>query len=320
MPECPICYSSARNEVKDLSFTKYTCPRCGPWMARLDEDLITQTFAQWNATEEVRKRSRLSYILRRQSWPNKAAEIPRDFEKSWHLEEPLPSPSEQLDQLILLVGQTQPSPAENATLNAPAISAWIGTIITREQPNAGLHWLLEQKKTNELLERGAENDLQLLRLKMAGWLKYGELMQGHIESRKVLMAMEFGDPELDHVVDTCFRPAVRRAGFELRIATDNQKAGMIDDQLRVALRTSRFVVADLTHRNNGAYWEAGFAEGLGRPVIYTCREAEWNQGHSHFDTNHLVTVIWDPANLEHAGARLTATIMATLPSEATLME
>jgi nucleoside 2-deoxyribosyltransferase len=45
----------------------------------------------------------------------------------------------------------------------------------------------------------------------------------------------------------------------------------IDDQMRVALRTSRFVVADLTRGNRGAYWEAGFAEGLGRPVIYTCR-------------------------------------------------
>jgi hypothetical protein len=159
-----------------------------------------------------------------------------------------------------------------------------------------------------------------IRLSMAGWLRYAELVQGRIESRKVMMAMKFGDPELDRVVETCFSPAVRRAGFELRTVADSQPAGLIDDQLRVALRTSRFVVADLTHRNNGAYWEAGFAEGLGRPVIYTCREAEWKQGHSHFDTNHLVTVIWDPANLEQAGARLTATIMATLPSEATLME
>jgi hypothetical protein len=321
MPECPICYSSAWNEVKEFSFTKYDCPRCGPWMVRLDEDLLTQIFAQWNAAESVRKRSRLSYILRRgQPGPTKLAEMPIDFDKSWHLEEPLPAPSEQLDQLIILVGQNQPSPAEYADLTAPAVAAWIGTIITRDPPNAGLHWLLEQKKTNELLERSAQNDSQLLRLKMAGWLRYGELMQGLVESRKVLMAMEFGDPELDHVLDTCFRPAVKRAGFELRIATDNQKAGMIDDQLRVALRTSLFVIADLTHRNNGAYWEAGFAEGLGRPVIYTCREAEWKQGHSHFDTNHLVTVIWDRENLEQAGARLTATIMATLPSAATLTE
>lgn len=111
-----------------------------------------------------------------------------------------------------------------------------------------------------------------------------------------------------------------RADFELRILTDRQPAGLIDDQLRVALRASRFVIADLTHGNNGAYWEAGFAEGLGRPVIYTCRKAEWDVRKTHFDTNHLVTIIWEPNQLEDAGTRLTATIRATLPGEARLRD
>jgi hypothetical protein len=113
---------------------------------------------------------------------------------------------------------------------------------------------------------------------------------------------------------------VGRADFELRILTDRQPAGLIDDQLRVALRASRFVIADLTHGNNGAYWEAGFAEGLGRPVIYTCRKAEWDVRKTHFDTNHLVTIIWEPNQLEDAGTRLTATIRATLPGEARLRD
>jgi hypothetical protein len=106
----------------------------------------------------------------------------------------------------------------------------------------------------------------------------------------------------------------------LNVLTDRQPAGLIDDQLRVALRRSRFVIADLTHGNNGAYWEAGFAEGLGRPVIYTCREKEWEDGNqkTHFDTNHLVTVIWDPQRPNDAAERLTAIIRATLPDEAKL--
>lgn len=111
-----------------------------------------------------------------------------------------------------------------------------------------------------------------------------------------------------------------RAGFELRLLTDGQPAGLIDDQLRVALRTSRFVIADLTHANNGAYWEAGFAEGLGRPVIYTCRKKEWDERKSHFDTNHLVTIIWDPEKLQDAANHLTATIRATLLSEAKMTD
>jgi nucleoside 2-deoxyribosyltransferase len=89
----------------------------------------------------------------------------------------------------------------------------------------------------------------------------------------------------------------------------------------VALRTSRFVVSDLSYQNNyGAYWEAGFAEGLGRPVIYTCRKEEWDERKTHFDTNHLNAIIWDPDKLDDAALRLTATIRATLPAEAKMTD
>ena len=106
-----------------------------------------------------------------------------------------------------------------------------------------------------------------------------------------------------------------------------QPAGLIDDQLRVHLRTARFVIADLTHGNNGAYWEAGFAEGLGRPVIYTCRKKEWDKRDLpseqmvHFDTNHRIyTVIWDPDKLGEAATQLTATIRSTLPIDAMMTD
>jgi hypothetical protein len=153
-------------------------------------------------------------------------------------------------------------------------------------------------------------------LRMAGWERYHALKRAETVSRTAFMAMKFGDEELNHVIDHCFRPAVTRAGFELRVLTDSQPAGSIDDQLRVALRISRFVIADLTHGSHGAYWEAGFGEGLGRPVIYTCRKTEWDERKTHFDTNHLVTIIWEQDKLEEAGTRLTATIRATLPGEA----
>lgn len=83
--------------------------------------------------------------------------------------------------------------------------------------------------------------------------------------------------------------------------TDPQPAGSIDDRLRAALHAARFVIADLTHGSAGAYWEAGFGEGLGLPVIYSCREDAWEQQGTHFDTNHLNTIIWDPEDLKGGG-------------------
>jgi hypothetical protein len=55
-------------------------------------------------------------------------------------------------------------------------------------------------------------------------------------------------------------------------------------------------------------------------VIYTCRGDVFHGGPNkpHFDTNHMVTVIWEPEILSQAAERLKATIRATLPDEALL--
>ena len=110
--------------------------------------------------------------------------------------------------------------------------------------------------------------------------------------------------------------------FGLRILTEAQGAGLIDDQMRVAIRTARFLVADVSTGNRGTYWEAGFAEGLGRPVIYTCREDVINDrnhtDHPHFDANHMNTVVWSPDRLGDARRRLAATIRNTFPTEAVM--
>jgi hypothetical protein len=204
------------------------------------------------------RRSRLSHLIRRQQ-PARggAVQVPLDKLETWRLEDPLPSPSQQFDELILLIGDHQPSPAEAAPLQAHFVSAWIGCTITRSL-NVGLGWLLQQPASEQLIEqRGDQGAAMLLRLTMAGWDRYQALRRAETVSRTAFMAMQFGDEVLNHVIDHCFKPAVDRAGFDLRVLTERQPAGSIDDQLRVALRTSRFVIADLTHDNNGAYWEAG---------------------------------------------------------------
>jgi nucleoside 2-deoxyribosyltransferase len=117
-------------------------------------------------------------------------------------------------------------------------------------------------------------------------------------------------------VDEVFRPAVEQTGFRLEHLDDEPAAGQIDDRLRVEIRMCRFLIADLTDDNRGAYWEAGYAEGLGKPVIYTCNKFYFEKEGTHFDTNHHQTVVWDPGNPNKAAEDLKATIRATLPFEA----
>lgn len=75
------------------------------------------------------------------------------------------------------------------------------------------------------------------------------------------------------------------------------------------IRDAEFTVADFTGNRGGVYYEAGFARGLGRPVIYCCQESEMEK--VHFDTKIISHVTWkDSAELRKKLAdRINATIL-----------
>ena len=49
------------------------------------------------------------------------------------------------------------------------------------------------------------------------------------------------------------------------------------------------MVVDLTHKNNGAYFEEGYAMGLGKPVIQLCKKGT----KLHFDIAQKNTIMWE---------------------------
>ena len=64
----------------------------------------------------------------------------------------------------------------------------------------------------------------------------------------------------------------------------------INDKILADISRAQFVVADFTHHPNGVYFEAGFALGLGKLVIWRCRLDEFRPDRVHFDTqpyNHI---------------------------------
>jgi hypothetical protein len=234
----------------------------------------------------------------------------------------LPRPQQQFENFILWLGQSLPSIGYVVDTSEDMMSA-IGSN-DREAIKFLAKHAIGSGYVSALLSEFMDGSYVLkdISLTMAGWNLFEQLQRGVSESRFAFIAMQFGQPDLDRVVNDCFRPAVAATGFELKRLDDSQPAGLIDDRLRVEIRQSRFLLADLTHHNKGAYWEAGFAEGLGKPVIYLCRKDVFDdksQG-THFDTNHHLTVVWDPANLAEAGEKLKATIRATLPGDARISD
>ena len=127
------------------------------------------------------------------------------------------------------------------------------------------------------------------------------------------IAMQFGDTDLDAFVQEVVKPAVKdEIGYDLVDMRDVGRAGIIDNIMRVQIRDAKFVIADLTHDNNGAYWEAGYAEGLGKPVIYICEKTKFDNEKSHFDTNHCTTIPWSKNDAKDFKKELIATIRRSL--------
>jgi hypothetical protein len=259
-------------------------------------------------------------MVRKAQRPSKPLQIREADLPSYQAAGSLPSPQEQLDNLILWMGREHISPGTPVTSAIEPLAATVGASISPVGSNEGaFQWLLRETADQKLFTHGNVPGGRIgFQLTIKGWNRYEELRHRSVTSRTAFMAMKFGDRQLHKVLQTCFKPAVARAGFELRPLNEKQPAGLIDNQIRAAIRSARFVVADLTHDNNGAYFEAGFAEGLGLPVLYTCEAGRFRDKKTHFDTNHMRTIPWDAKHLDEAGANLTATIRATLPAEADL--
>ena len=213
------------------------------------------------------------------------------------------------DNLLLWIAeQVRGRPGRPISIdhNQPSIAASIGAVdgedvlwVTNNLESQG--WLRDGKRLNYYTS-GA--------LTATGWARIEELKLAHVASRYAFFARQFKNDDLDTVYEKCLKQAVADTGYELR--TVPQKAGHIDAIIEDDIRRCRFLVADLTDKNAGAYWEAGLAEGLRKPVIYLCRAGI----ETHFDTDHRHTVRWDLNKLDETAKHLKAVIRNTLLGDA----
>ena len=137
-------------------------------------------------------------------------------------------------------------------------------------------------------------------LTLEGWERYEAEKRGQISGDYGFLAMEFGDSALESFAKEIVKPIVKRElGYDLVDMRDASQAGIIDNIMRIKIRDAAFVIADLTHDNRGAYWEAGYAEGLGKPVVYICEQHKFDDEKTHFDTNHCTTIPWSKDKSKH---------------------
>ncbi len=86
--------------------------------------------------------------------------------------------------------------------------------------------------------------------------------------------------------------ACHRAGYECKRVDTDPHADHIDNRLIDMLNRCRFVIADFTEDSRNVYFEAGYARGMGKSVIWTRRATQVVA----FDTNQFYFIDWQDSD------------------------
>ena len=146
-----------------------------------------------------------------------------------------------------------------------------------------------------------------------GWKQIEELRKEHITKKQAFIAMAFGEQTAE--IREGFREAITASGYTMRAIDEKEHNNQIVPEIFYEIERSKFVVVDVTYPNYGAYYEAGYAYGLGKEVIVCCsKEAFENKDGTHvrphFDISQKSMVIWD--DIDDLKERLQRRIEATV--------
>jgi nucleoside 2-deoxyribosyltransferase len=152
-----------------------------------------------------------------------------------------------------------------------------------------------------------------IRLTPQGWAVVQDELHGVRGTCFVAMSFE---PQLVPLYERAIEPAVV-TDCKLRVVRLDrvEHNDNINDRIMADIRQSEVLVADFTNHKGGVYFEAGFALGLERTVVFTCREDQFSAGAGvHFDTRPYNHLLWSPDSLDEFRTKLSARLQNTVHS------
>lgn len=312
---CPICGAQANYESLEKvdSTKKYRCDCCGDF--EITEDAENSLGCKYK--EDVAK---ISSIIKNREINKKS--IIRIFfsseEAKKHNENCI-----SIDELLLSYPKEMKYRINSVLLNLASLSQYTGAYIKFDDykkaspilycdsyDSASVTFILKYLLENKFIDIKDGCNYRTLplevRLTVKAWSIINDLLEGN-NSNKVFIAMSF-DESLNSAYENGIKKAVEKAGYE-DVRVDKQEFNdKICDEIVINVRKAKFVVADVTQQKNGVYFEAGYAMGLGKPVIWTCKEEDLKN--VHFDTRQYNHIVWKDENDLYQ--RLLSRIQATI--------
>lgn len=166
---------------------------------------------------------------------------------------------------------------------------------------------------NQLVNFGFITGIEVLNdwinVETKGWEKIEELRKKPAGIKKQAFIAMWFDKTTEEIFTKGIQPAVESDNIIKAIRVDFvEHNNKICDQIIAEIKKSKYLIADFSGNRGGVYFEAGFAQGLGIPVIWIVQE-DWVK-ELHFDTRQYNHIVYN--NYEDLYKKLKARIDATI--------
>jgi hypothetical protein len=304
------------DQIPSLSYTnKYCCSYCGEYL--LDPQDIKRLSSQQNNKFKIacvlneRRLKGLSGIAlsNKTDKENKICGYPEVSVDDILVDFPKKA-SDFLNRTLLNLSRLTERPFDGIKLNTTkAGDRLLFFTPDRYECYAFLRELAEQKyiRFNEMkVEGGPQSDVLFLTTKF--WEIVENLQKTEVGNKRAFVAMWFDESMKDYYKDG-IKKAIEEAGYvpvRIDLQDFNEK---ICDEIIAEIKRCKFLVSDFSGQRSGVYFEAGFAKGLGRPVIFTVKKNDVEK--LHFDTRQYNHIVYDSPEELHNKLynRICATIV-----------
>lgn len=340
--ECFVCKTMSYNQLDmDSYLSFFVCPICGRYELSFFEDRIPfnkNHLASYLAYHRYSNDSAIEYRYNTMLSKEKCDEYKRDFEsgKNTHglpvhmdndiVESWYPRTfADRIDYILLYLNKRMHHVGQQISLSLQELISMLfvdryeidvnkyshkyGNSEERKEEDCvyEVEYMLRylsQAGYIEYTEGPTTEDATDITLTPVGYKRVDELQKNSSYGRSVLVAMKFGDDTVK--LREAIRKGITDADYIAVFIDEVQHNDFITPELLKHIRDSKFVVVDLTHQNNGAYFEEGYAMGIGKPVIQLCQM----DTRLHFDIAQKNTIMWDVE--DDIPERLTNRINATI--------
>ena len=274
---CPICKHNQDVKQTPLNgrMASYECPVCGKY----DAPVIWPTTRAGDAPNR-----KLSAWIREQSERG----TPARFAKEGAIENVLAgipdyTPLEKQLKLLQAIERKSDPPGTKVRLSAEKDVPLAYSTSSKE-----LAFYLRALEERKLLK--CFTDPWNVMITPSGWDYLDKHASDLEEKTQAFVAMSFSD-EMRPMWEKAIKPAIHKAGYTAYRVDEEPHSENIIFKIMAEIKNSRFVVADVTEQNNGVYFEAGYALGLGLPVIWSVRKND--AANVHFDTAQYNQIRWE---------------------------